>query len=211
MPAQPPQQGRELCLGGGGAAGRERAPLDTGLAAQAEEGLQRSRRPYIALQPKPSVEERVLIASVHPRHRVDVPVEHQRADPVREQVRVGGAEEGAVGKPKKVQLWLAHSLTQQLEVPRRVGRGHVLQKLTVALCAEFSEAGVPADPGVSLGPAHREACGEVRKKAQPLLRGIEALDRGALTDPARVPADEVKARAQRLGKEIEPGRKRSSP
>jgi hypothetical protein len=79
----------------------------------------------------------------------------------------------------------------------------VREQVAVPLRAQLTETGVGVDPGALLGPAHREPLGDPGEEPIPVVRGVEALHRGAGADPTRIPAEEVEARAQRGGEDVE--------
>ena len=128
---------------------------------------------------------------VRPGLRVDVAVEDHGADLVGEEIGVGGAQERAVGDPEVVELRVAHRLAELVEVAGGVGGRHMAQELGVTLLAAPAEIAVRGDPGRPLPVAHREPAGLPHLQARGFLGAVEAVHRGAVTDPARVPADDV--------------------
>ena len=132
----------------------------------------------------------------------DVPVQHHPADPAREQVRVGGAQERAVGDAEVVQLGLAEVLAQQVQVAGGVGGRDVPQQRAVPRGADLAELTPPADVAALLAPADGEEGVLAEERA---FRGLarEALDRRARPGPSRVPAHDVVLAQQFLREEPE--------
>ena len=106
---------------------------------------------------------------VHPHADVDRRVERHRAQPAREQARVGGAERRAVRAAEVRELLLAEGDAQAVDVARRVAGRHVRQQQRVAFqahpsdlaCAAGDQSGVDV---VRLGHAgiERRASGRSR-------------------------------------------------
>ena len=178
-------------------------------AAQVEEGVQRRARADVRALAQERREERLRVAELalfaaDPRGRVHVRAENHGPNPPRKQVGVGGAEERAVGVPVVRQLSVALGLTQEIHVARRLRGRHVPQQGAVPSLALPAEGGVALGPLRDLNRPDRErvsrqpdACEEAILSR---LRG-EALHRGAFPEPARIPGDDVEARAHRIGKE----------
>jgi hypothetical protein len=89
-------------------------------------------------------------------HRIDVPVQDHPPDSAREQVRVRGAEQRAVGLAVVVQHGVAHGLADQVHVTGHVRRGVVIQQGTSAGGAEVVEPRPGLLPGRVLRSADRE-------------------------------------------------------
>src|SRR5204863_1684753 len=127
--------------------------------------------------------------AVHPRPWVDVAVEDQRPDPLREKVRVGGAEHRAPGDPPVAQSPLAHGAAQEVHVPGRIRGRHMSQKAAVGLLTAATEGAVAPDPSRLLGLADGKGVAHLSdpgEEAVLVLLRVKALHRGAVAGAARV-------------------------
>ena len=97
---------------------------------------------------------------------------------MREEVRVGGAEERAVRHTEVVEPRLAERLAEQIEIAGRVGGREVLEQAAAPSGADLSELAPLGDVGALLGsPARERAVLAEERVLRRLIR--EALDRGA--------------------------------
>lgn len=106
MLAQPVGEGGVPLFGVSG-----QGAVGTGRVAEAEELTEGALRPFVAAQPGAEGHRPALITlSRRPRDGVHHAVDDDGADPVREQVGVGLAEERSVGEAEIVQRPVTHRL-----------------------------------------------------------------------------------------------------
>ena len=123
--------------------------------------------------------------------RIDRPIEPHRPDPRREELRVGRADERAIREPEVGQLRLAQGRPDPVKVTRdRVGR-EVGEVLGVALLAGPR---VRLRVGHERGQLPRVVRGRVERGAP--VKVVDAADRAARVDAARVEADQVEPLAE---------------
>ena len=151
-----------------------------------------------------ALEARRLLAQVG-RRRVDVAigvdraVEHHRPVVVREEARVGGAQEGAVREAEVVQLLVAHRGPDAVHVARHVGGRDEREDALV-------EAHAALDVGLVLGQERLDVQvlgrdERLRVEAVRLLVHGAVDRRRALADAARVEGDEVEVVVDRAEQE----------
>ena len=192
-----------------------KAQRQPGRGALVEECVERVGRPLVAedAQERRRVgADDVAVAMVEAGvgGRVDDAVEHHRPDAVGEEVGVGGAQVGAVRRPQVGQPLVADRLPQPVQVPRHVGRREMRQEGGVALAAAAGEVLGGAQPRRLLVRTDGHG-GYGREERGPLGEAGEAADGRALADAARVEADDVEPRAQRLRQRGVHERKSSTP
>ena len=169
------------------------------LAAEAEAGALIRRASLEEAPERPFEAGRLLAKALH--RPVDVvvgvegTVEHHRAVVTREQARVRGAEERAVGEAEVVELALVQRGAEQVHITRHVGGRHVRQDAVVKRDAARDVARVLLD---------KRARNDVERRLERLgvnpLRLLvrPAVDRRlALADAARVHPDQIEALVER--------------
>ncbi len=122
--------------------------------------------------------------------QIDRSVQHEPADPLREQLCVGGAELGAVGRPEVAERRLSEDGAQDVHVARRLDGAHVggqrARPLRAAAQHRLGEADEPATLGCRVGVG---VGGDVLVE-RPVTQAVHL---GALARPAGIEADDVEA------------------
>ena len=109
---------------------------------------------------------------------------------LREQLRIGRTDEGAIRPPEIVQFLRTEKMPQQVEIADVLNGAHMIQQLT---------RGVPALPGESLPPFPLHLLlslvigGAVGQEGSVRLFRGAAFHMGGLPRPPRIPADQVVA------------------
>ncbi len=161
-------------------------PLGAGVDRPAQEA--RARVDAVAdVRPQRRLEA-LGLHEVEPQrgHRgVERPVEDHPPDALGEQLGVGRAEEGAVGRAEVAELRVAEHRPQDVDVLGRLDRGHVRGELAALLDAAVAELGDEPVGAAHLGLGVRVGVGRDEGVE---LAVREALHRGAAADAARVEA-----------------------
>ena len=133
--------------------------------------------------------------------RVDRAVEDHPPDVGREEVGVLRPDVGAVRRAEVGQPGLAERLAQHVHVAHHLLGRHVRDQVAGALLARLTELlDRLGELGALGGGVRVGVLGQVGVHP----RGVEALEPGAVVDPARVEADQVVAAGDRLGEGSRP-------